>query len=89
MVVDDNADHRDLMHDILEPLGFAVIAAADGAAMPGLGGGSEAGPLSPRHLHARHGRLAIGAGAARRWVTAPPKVLILSANIGETKPAAG
>lgn len=30
MVVDDNADHRDLMREMLSPLGFAVLAVRDG-----------------------------------------------------------
>ncbi|WP_297111548.1 ATP-binding protein [uncultured Devosia sp.] len=30
MVVDDNADHRQLLREMLEPLGFSVIAAGDG-----------------------------------------------------------
>ncbi len=32
VVVDDNADHRDLMGELLAPLGFTVLAAASGAA---------------------------------------------------------
>lgn len=32
MVVDDNADHRDLMRELLAPLDFTVLAAASGAA---------------------------------------------------------
>lgn len=31
LVVDDNADHRDLMRDLLAPLGFIMLSAADGA----------------------------------------------------------
>ena len=30
MVVDDNADHRQLMHEMLSPLGFTVLTAVDG-----------------------------------------------------------
>ena len=30
MVVDDNADHRQLMHEMLAPLGFTVLVAVDG-----------------------------------------------------------
>jgi signal transduction histidine kinase/ActR/RegA family two-component response regulator len=30
MVVDDNADHRDLMRQVLQPLDFAVLTAAEG-----------------------------------------------------------
>ncbi|PTW59069.1 signal transduction histidine kinase [Breoghania corrubedonensis] len=30
VVVDDNADHRDLMQEILQPLGFTVLTADDG-----------------------------------------------------------
>jgi signal transduction histidine kinase/CheY-like chemotaxis protein len=30
MVVDDNADHRQMMHEMLEPLGFDMAAAVDG-----------------------------------------------------------
>jgi signal transduction histidine kinase/CheY-like chemotaxis protein/purine-cytosine permease-like protein len=30
MVVDDDADHRSLMHEFLQPLGFALLSAADG-----------------------------------------------------------
>ncbi len=32
IVVDDNADHRDLMRELLTPLDFTVLAAASGAA---------------------------------------------------------
>ncbi|MCS6762624.1 MAG: response regulator [Candidatus Devosia symbiotica] len=31
MVVDDNADYRDLMREILSPLGFAVLNVKDGS----------------------------------------------------------
>ena len=31
MVVDDNADHRDLMRELLQPLDFVVLTAGDGA----------------------------------------------------------
>ncbi|MFD2646723.1 ATP-binding protein [Devosia albogilva] len=31
MVVDDNAEHRDLMRELLSPLGFTVMTAVDGA----------------------------------------------------------
>ena len=31
LVVDDDGDHRDLMREALEPIGFSVIAAPDGA----------------------------------------------------------
>jgi signal transduction histidine kinase/ActR/RegA family two-component response regulator len=31
MVVDDNADHRELMREFLQPLDFAVLTASDGA----------------------------------------------------------
>ncbi len=36
LVVDDDADHQGLMRAILEPLGFSVIAARDGATCLGL-----------------------------------------------------
>jgi CheY-like chemotaxis protein len=32
MVVDDNADHRELMRELLQPLGFTVLTADDGPA---------------------------------------------------------
>ncbi|KFB08060.1 hybrid sensor histidine kinase/response regulator [Nitratireductor basaltis] len=31
MVVDDNADHREMMRQMLQPLGFTILTAADGA----------------------------------------------------------
>ena len=31
LVIDDNADHRDMLRDLLEDSGFAVIAVADAA----------------------------------------------------------
>jgi PleD family two-component response regulator len=32
MVVDDNQDHRELMREMLSPLGFVVLTAGDGLA---------------------------------------------------------
>jgi signal transduction histidine kinase/CheY-like chemotaxis protein/purine-cytosine permease-like protein len=88
MVVDDNADHRDLMHDILEPLGFTVLAAVDGEQCLELAG--EAKPdlfLLDISMPGMDGWQLARALRAAGHDSAT--IIILSANIGETKPAAG
>ncbi|SHO67543.1 Signal transduction histidine kinase [Pseudoxanthobacter soli DSM 19599] len=87
LVVDDDDDHRDLIHEALEPIGFLVLDAVDGPACLDLV--SEIRPdlflldismpgMTGWEL-ARHLR--------RRGHTAP--IVMLSANIGDTPPDAG
>jgi signal transduction histidine kinase/DNA-binding NarL/FixJ family response regulator/purine-cytosine permease-like protein len=85
MVVDDNAEHRDLVREILEPLGFNILMAADG---PGCLTLSQ--ELAP-DLYL----LDISMPGMNGWELArklradgftEPRIIILSANIGETRP---
>jgi CheY-like chemotaxis protein len=84
MVVDDDRDHQALMRAILEPLGFAVIAARDGATCLGL-----ADDVRPDLFIIDISMPGISgwdlARALRsKAVTAP--ILMLSANVGESSP---
>ncbi len=66
MVVDDDPEQPVLMRAILEPLGFAVLSARDGPTCLSLVADRTcARPLRARRVHARHGRLGAGPGAAR------------------------
>ncbi|MDR3372798.1 MAG: ATP-binding protein [Ancalomicrobiaceae bacterium] len=85
MVVDDNAEHRDLIAEILEPLGFIVLSAEDAPSCLTLA--AEIPPdlflldismpgLSGWEL----------ARELRKAGFAQARIIILSANIGETRP---
>jgi len=85
MVVDDHAEHRDLVREVLEPLGFTVLEAADGPSCLALA--SEIRPdlflldISMPGMNGwdlAHALRNIGFGAA--------KIVILSANVGESRP---
>lgn len=85
MVVDDNAEHRDLVAEILTPLGFNVLMAADAAGCLTL-----AQELTPDLF-----LLDISMPGMNGWDLAralrakgltKPRIIILSANIGETRP---
>jgi CheY-like chemotaxis protein len=87
MVVDDNAEHRDLVREILEPLGFNILLAADAANCLALS----------RDLTPDLYLLDISMPDMNGWELArklradgflQPRIIILSANIGETRPPA-
>jgi signal transduction histidine kinase/DNA-binding NarL/FixJ family response regulator/purine-cytosine permease-like protein len=85
MVVDDNAEHRDLMHDILGPLGFTVLAAADAAQCRALA--AEARPdlfLVDISMPGMDGWAL--SRALRDDGHRAARIIILSANVGETRP---
>ncbi|CAM5764109.1 hybrid sensor histidine kinase/response regulator [Labrys miyagiensis] len=87
LVVDDDADHQDLMRAVLEPLGFGILTARDGPTCLALT--EHAAPdlfILDISMPGMSGwdlarSLRDNAGA-----TAP--ILMLSANIGESMPAA-
>ncbi len=87
MVVDDNAEHRDLVRDILEPMGFNVLMAGDGATCLALS----------RDLAPDLYLLDISMPGMNGWELArairaqglnEPRIVILSANLGEMHPPA-
>jgi signal transduction histidine kinase/FixJ family two-component response regulator len=88
LAVDDDADHRDLLRQMLEPLGFAVLAASDGTAALALA--AEAKPdlfLLDVSMPGMNGwDLAV---ALRRDGHGKAPIIILSANVGETVPLSG
>ena len=81
MVVDDNEDHRDLMREMLAPLGFAVFTVRDGLAC------LQALELEQPDVYFLDIRMPGMSGWAllealrERGVTAP--IIMLSANIGD------
>ena len=85
LVVDDDDDQRDLIRQILEPLGFTVLAAADGAQCLAL-----TAELKPDLFI-----LDVSMPGINGWDLArtladsgqPGAILMLSANVGETQPA--
>ncbi len=87
LVADDDEDHRELVRHILEPLGFIVLAVPDGPSCLAL-----TGDIRPDLF-----LLDISMPGMSGWElagklrdlghTAP--ILMLSANVGETQPAAG
>ena len=88
MVVDDNAEHRDLLRAVLEPIGFTVLEAADGPSCLGL-----AGEIRPDLFI-----LDISMPGMDGWTLArtlretgfaAAKIVILSANVGESRPPDG
>ena len=56
LVVDDEADIRGMLKEILADEGYEVEVAADAARGPNLPDGTCAGSRASRHLDARHGR---------------------------------
>ena len=66
LVVDDNEVQRELIRDLLEPLGFVVVSAASGRECLQIVEQTNPNLLFARHCDAGNGRL--GSGAA----TAPP-----------------
>ena len=86
LVVDDDQDHQALMRALLEPLGFAVISARDGATALALVG--EMQPdlvLLDVSMPGPNGWEIARALRDLRKLTAP--IVMLSANVGEGVPA--
>ena len=88
MVVDDHAEHRDLVREVLEPIGFTVLEAADGPSALAL-----AGEIRPDLFF-----LDISMPGMTGWEVATAlreagfgeaKIIILSANVGESRPPEG
>jgi signal transduction histidine kinase/DNA-binding response OmpR family regulator/purine-cytosine permease-like protein len=87
MVVDDNKDHRELMRQMLEPLGFVVVTAEDGA-----GCLAQLDVPAPAHTSPLRGGTEGGGAAALSNsmdldVAAPPPQPLPSRERGWTEPA--
>jgi signal transduction histidine kinase/CheY-like chemotaxis protein len=86
LVVDDDRDHRELMREVLEPLGFTVLTAPDGRACLELAAG-----LRPDLFLLDISMPGMSgwelARALRRAGHAEAAILMLSANVGESHPA--
>ena len=84
LVVDDNADHRDLVRVVLEPIGFVVDEAEDGAACL-----ERVATVAPDLI-----LLDLSMPGTSGWEVAQSlrergyggKIVILSANVGDTRP---
>jgi CheY-like chemotaxis protein/anti-sigma regulatory factor (Ser/Thr protein kinase) len=88
MAVDDDRDHQDMMRQMLEPLGFALLVASDGPAALALA--AEATPdlfLLDISMPGMSGWQLATALRAAGHASAP--ILMLSANVGETMPDHG
>jgi CheY-like chemotaxis protein len=88
MVVDDHAEHRDLVREVLEPIGFTVLEAEDGPSALAL-----AAEIRPDLFF-----LDISMPGMTGWEVATAlraagfteaKIIILSANVGESRPPEG
>jgi len=88
LVADDDADHIELLHDILTPLGFIVISTRDGQAC--LAAADDAAPDLVILDIAMPGisGLEVAAALRARFGTAL-KILIISGNFHDAKRAAG
>jgi signal transduction histidine kinase len=87
LVVDDDADHRALMRELLEPIGFTVLAAPDGPSALML-----AAELQPDLFLldiAMPGMDGWALAAALRAGHREAAIVMLSANIGELHPPGG
>ena len=84
LVVDDNADHRDLVRVVLEPIGFVVDEAEDGSACL-----ERVAAVTPDLI-----LLDLSMPGTSGWEVAQSlrergyggKIVILSANVGDTRP---
>jgi signal transduction histidine kinase/CheY-like chemotaxis protein len=86
LAVDDDQDHRDLMREILEPLGFNVLIARDSATCLSLAGDCQPDLfLLDISMPGMNGWQLARTLRDTAKVQAP--ILMLSANIGETPPA--
>ena len=64
LITDDDPTHRDLLREVLTPLGFILLSAPDGPGLPGAGAALPARPVPAGYLDGRHGRLDGGGDAA-------------------------
>ncbi|MQT11595.1 hybrid sensor histidine kinase/response regulator [Segnochrobactrum spirostomi] len=86
VVVDDDQDHRDLMREALEPLGFIVFTASDGAECLTIVDGIKPDLfLLDISMPGMNGWAL--AEALRRRGHVDAAIIMLSANIGESHPA--
>ena len=67
-IVDDNPDHRALIREILDPLGFELWEASARRGLPGTARRSPDRSLSGRHFDAGHERLGAAQTLARAWL---------------------
>ncbi len=88
MVVDDHAEHRDLLRAVLEPIGFTVLEAEDGPAALAL-----AAEIRPDLFFLDISMPGMNgwelAAALRAVGFASARIVILSANVGESRPPEG
>ncbi|WP_342119406.1 ATP-binding protein [Pseudoduganella sp. OTU4001] len=83
LVVDDDADSRELLRSMLAPLGFHLLEAADGnAAMPLLASGAAELVLMDWHMPGLDG-LAVTRWLRSQDTLAQPRVLVLTASAFE------
>ena len=87
MVVDDDADHRDLIHAALEPVGFVVRDAPDGPAC--LAAVETAEPDLFLLDISMPGMTGWELAQALRERGMGQPIVMLSANVGDTRPAPG
>ncbi len=81
LVVDDNADHRELMREMLSPLGFAVLTAEGGAACLAMLDGVEPDLFFVDIRMPGMSGWELVRALRQRGVSAP--IIMLSANIGD------
>ena len=88
MVVDDHAEHRDLVREVLEPLGFTVLEAEDGPSALAL-----AAEIRPDLFFLDISMPGMNgwelAAALREAGFTEVRIIILSANVGESRPPDG
>ncbi|MBB5752345.1 hybrid sensor histidine kinase/response regulator [Prosthecomicrobium pneumaticum] len=85
LCVDDDADHRALVREVLEPVGFTVLLAADGPSALAL-----AETLEPDLFLldiSMPGMNGYALARALRATGHPGRIVMLSANVGETAPS--
>ncbi len=71
LVVDDDGDHRELMREALDPIGFSVIAAPDGVSALTIAEECVPDLFHSRHLDAGHVGLGCRPAAARNRARRP------------------
>jgi len=79
LVTDDDPVHRDLLREVLAPLGFILLSAPDGPGCLALAAHCRPRPVPSGYLDVRHGRLDGGGDASLEW--SPPRAhLMVSAS---------